>query len=71
MENIENILENIMNGSDGGDSLVSAAYENPDDPIVDPLKVNDLNPNFIILINSSGSERDYVESGDIPPQCLY
>lgn len=53
MTNLENAPENI-NGADGEDSPVSAIYENPDIPTVEPLEGNDPNPNFIVLRDSFG-----------------
>lgn len=39
-------------------------YENPDILYVEPLEINGLDPNFIVLSDNSGFGGGFVESGD-------
>lgn len=39
-------------------------YENPNILYVEPLEINGLNPNFIVLSDNSGFGGGFVESGD-------
>lgn len=64
MANIENILENIMNEPDGGDSSLSTLYENPNVLNIDPLEINDLNSNIIVLNDKFEFRGGSAESGD-------
>lgn len=66
MTNVEDIHENLMNGPGGVDTPVLAIYENSNVSDVNPLEVNDLNPNPIVLTDSSGSGGSSVENGDGP-----
>lgn len=52
MATIENILKNIMNEPECGDSPLPAIHENLDVPNVDHLEVNCLNHNLIVLSDS-------------------
>lgn len=41
-------------------------YDNPDIPYAEPLEINGLNPNFVVLSDSSESGGGSIESKDEP-----
>lgn len=64
MANVKNMHAGIMNEPGGGNSSSSAIYENPNAFNVDPLEVNRLNPNLVVLSDSSESSEDSIQMGD-------
>lgn len=56
----------MIDNFDGGDSLSSAIFENPDILNVDPLEVNQPNTNLIVLSDKLGSSEGSIDKGDEP-----
>lgn len=57
---------NMIGNFEGGDSLSSAIFENPDILNVDPLEVNQPNTNLILLNDKLGSSEGSIDKGDEP-----
>lgn len=56
----------LLNGDSDGDSPISVVYENPNIPHEEPLDVNGLIPNMVVLSDMYGIGRGFIKSGGDP-----